>query len=189
MQSEVVTEVVFFQVPLPRSGDVVKYLTGVPQVETTVAVYSGVDVIAILDGAQAGLDAAHAKFDSREAPIAAFDCLVADQVIEGSSRHGAIRGTQAACGAFVCCTIGTSNVSVPYASAVLSKLAGVVRAFPSEAKQEIVLEIAADDKRGLDYTIMTTIQGQAGIVTSTRSYITINAMHWRRHSDSAEPSD
>jgi hypothetical protein len=178
------TEVVFLQVPLPRSGDVVKYLAGIPQVESAAAVYSGVDVIAVLDGAQNGLSAAHARFDSREAPIAAFECFVADRVIKGASGHTSALGTQAACGAFIRCAIGTPDVSVPYASAVLSKLAGVVRAFPSEAEQEIVLEIVADDKRTLDYTIMTTIQGQAGIVTSTRSYITINAMQWRRRDDS-----
>jgi ferredoxin-fold anticodon binding domain-containing protein len=66
------------------------------------------------------------------------------------------------------------------ASSALSRVAGVVRVFSSDTTAEIILEVVASDKRSLDHTIMAVIQGEAGIVTSTRSYILINAMQWRR---------
>jgi hypothetical protein len=173
-----ITEVVFLRVPLPKSGDVVKYLNGIPQVQAAAAVYSDVDVVAVVVGTKGELDAVHDRFGGGEAPIASFACFEVDTVQPGTAVMS--RSTQAACAAFVRCTIGTPAVSVAYASSVLSRVAGVVMVFSSAIAEEIILEVVASDKRSLDHTIMAVIQGEAGIVTSTRSYIVINAMQWRR---------
>src|ERR1700727_245529 len=99
-------EVVFLHVPLPKSGDVVKYLNGISQVQSAAAVYSDVDVIAVVEGTADELDAVRDRFECREAPIAHFTCFKADVVEAGA----AARSASATCTAFVRCTIGTPAV-------------------------------------------------------------------------------
>jgi hypothetical protein len=177
---EILTEVAFFQVPLPQSGDLVSYLSHSKTVEFAAAVYSGVDVVGVLDGAKGDVDTSYEDFLSGEAPIRSVDRFPADEVIAGAGSTSRQLIARGACTAFVRCAIRVPDVEVSYASSVLSSLPGVVRLFPNADQGEIVLEVVANGKRDLDHVVMHAIQGKAGIVKSTRTYAVINDMQWRR---------
>jgi len=181
------TEIAFFDVPLPQSGNMVAYLRGVPSVSSAAAVYSGVDVIAILEGAGVELDQAYAGLEANGAPIASFDRFLADDVLPGLSRSSRQLLGRSACLGFVRATIRVPDVTVAYAAEVLMSLPGVVRIFPSADKSEIALEVVADGKRALDEVVMSHIQGAAAVVKATRTYVVINSMHWERGESDGEP--
>ncbi len=182
-----VTDVAFFQVPLPQSGDLVNYLSGSAVVALAAAVYSGVDVIGVLDGSRESIDAAYEAFLGGDAPIDSVDRFPADDVIPGASHGSHQHLARSACAAFVRCTIRVPEVTVPYASTVLSRISGVVRLFPNADKGEIVLEVLTEGKKALDDAVMLAIQGQASVVRSTRTYAVINSMQWYRGEIQSEP--
>ena len=181
------TEIAFFDVPLPQSGNMVAYLRGVPSVSSAAAVYSGVDVIAILDGAETELDLAYARLEADGAPIASVDRFVASEVLPGLSHSSRQILGRSACLGFVRATIREPDVTVTYAAEVLMGLPGVVRVFPSADKGEIALEVVADGKRALDEIVMSHIQGAAAVVKATRTYVVINSMRWDRGEADDEP--
>jgi TIR domain len=182
------TDVAFFQVPLPQSGDLVNYLSGATTVAMAVAVYSGVDVVGVLEGTREGIDTAYEEFLGKNAPIDSIDRFPADGVVPGASYETFEYLTRGACAAFVRCAIRVPDVGIPYATTVLASIPGVARVFPSAEKGEIVLEVLTDGKRALDYTVMSAIQGHAAVVKSTRTYMVINGMQWRREAPIPEPS-
>lgn len=181
------TEIAFFAVPLPQSGNMVAHLRGVPSVSSAAAVYSGVDVIAILDGGEGELDQVYAGLEASDAPIASVDRFVADEILPGLSRSSRQLLGRSACLGFVRATIRVPDVTVAYATEVLANLPGVVRVFPSTGKREVALEVVADGKRALDEVIMSHIQGAAAVVKATRTYIVINSMRWERGEANGEP--
>lgn len=181
------TEIAFFDVPLPQSGNMVAYLRGVPSVSSAAAVYSGVDVIAILDGGEVELNQVYAGLEANGAPVASVDRFVATEVLPGLSHSSRQLLGRSACLGFIRATIRVPDVTVAYAAEVLMSLPGVVRVFPSADKGEIALEIVADGKRALDEVVMSHIQGAAAVVKATRTYVVINSMRWERDEADGEP--
>jgi hypothetical protein len=182
------TEIAFFDVPLPQSGNVVAHLKGAPCVSAAAAVYSGVDVVAVMEGAEAELDQAYERLDADGAPVASVDRFVADDVLPGLSHSSRQLLGRSGCLGFVRATIRMPDVTVAYAAEVLTSLPGVVRAFPSAERGEIALEIIADGKRALDEVVMSHIQGAAAVVKATRTYVVINSMRWEEGEADEEPS-
>ena len=80
-----IVELVFLTVPPPRSGHVVDFLRGVPSVVQASAVYSGVDVVALLEGTAEAIAAAHHMMKSSGAPIAATERFAVDMTLQGRS--------------------------------------------------------------------------------------------------------
>jgi hypothetical protein len=156
-------------------------------VETAVAVYSGVDVVGVLQGRREEIDSAYEKFYSGDAPIESVDRFPADEVVLGSSFGNRRRLARNACLAFVRSTIRIPDVGMAYAISALRGLAGVVRLFPNAEKGEIVLEVVADGKQAFDHVVMEEIQGKASVVRATRTYPVINNMRWRQDSSDTEP--
>jgi hypothetical protein len=181
------TEIAFFDVPLPQSGNLVAYLRGVPSVSSAAAVYSGVDVVAILGGDDAELDQAYAVLEGNGAPIASVDRFAAGEVLPGLSHFSRQLLGRSACLGFVRATIRVPDVTVAYAAEVLMGLPGVVRVFPNASRDEIALEVVADGKRALDEVVMSHIQGAAAVVKATRTYVVINSMRWERGEADGEP--
>lgn len=61
--------ILLMTVPPPRSGNVVKSLRRIPGVVSAAAVYSGIDIVAILSGSPETVEAARKKIDGLGAPI------------------------------------------------------------------------------------------------------------------------
>jgi hypothetical protein len=181
------TEIAFFDVPLPQSGNMVAHLRGVPSVSSAAAVYSGVDVIAILDGDKVELDQTYARLKANGAPIASVDRFVAAEVLPGLSHSSRQLLGRSACLGFVRATIRVPDVTIAYATEVLMSLPGVVRVFPSANENEVALEVVADGKRALDEVVMSHIQGAAAVVKATRTYVVINSMRWAKGEADGEP--
>ena len=151
------------------------------------AVYSGVDVIAILDGGEVDLDQVYAGLEANGAPVASVDRFAAAEVLPGLSHSNRQLLGRSACLGFVRATIRVPDVTVAYAAEVLMSLPGVVRVFPNADKGEITLEVVADGKRALDEVVMSHIQGAAAVVKATRTYVVINSMRWERGEADGEP--
>lgn len=181
------TEIAFFDVPLPQSGNMVAYLRGVPAVSSAAAVYSGVDVIAVLDGSKGQLDQSYVELDADRAPVASVDRFIADDVLPGLSHSNRQLLGRSACLGFVRAAIRVPDVTVEYATEILVGLPGVVRAFPSADKGEVALEVVAEGKRALDEVVMSHIQGAAAVVKATRTYVVINSMRWERGEADTDP--
>lgn len=174
-------------VPLPQSGNVVAHLRGAECVSSAAAVYSGVDVVAILNGTESALDHAYEKLLADDAPVASADRFIVDSVLPGLSNSSRQLLGRLACLAFVRATIRVPDVTLTYAAEVLTSLPGVARAFLSSDTSEIVLEIVADGKRALDEVVMSHIQGAAAVVKATRTYVVINSMRWEKEAAEGIP--
>jgi hypothetical protein len=175
------TELCFLDVPVPRSGHVVEQLQAQPGVAAVAAVYSGVDVIVVLEGTDRELRGAYQRLAPDQVPsIDSYERFPVDEVIPGASSASHERWLSGACTAFVRCAIRTEEMPVSRAAEVLATLPGVVRLFPSAEHQEIVLEVLAPDKKTFDATIMSSVQGRWSVVRSTRTYLVINGMQWHQ---------
>ncbi len=182
------TELCFLDVPVPQSGHVVEQLREEPGVAAVAAVYSGVDVVVVLEGTDSDIESAYQNLDPVQVPsINSYERFSADSVMPGTSSNSRERVLSGACAAFVRCAIRTEETTVSRAAEVLATLPGVVRLFPSAEKQEVVLEVLAPDKKTFDATIMSSVQGRSGVVGSTRTYLAINGMQWYRGPVDAGP--
>jgi TIR domain len=175
------TELCFLDVPAPQSAHVVEQLTGKPGLEMAAAIYSGVDVVALVEGSEAEVEEAYRILAPESTlNIDGFERFPADRVIRGPSFASREILLHSACTAFVRCAIRTDEVPVSWATSVLTKLPGVTRLFPNEDLGEVVLEVVAPDKQAFDDLIMSSIQGRGDIVQSTRTFLLINALSWKR---------
>jgi TIR domain len=175
------TELCFLDVPVPQSGHVVDQLREEPGIAAVAAVYSGVDVVALLEGTDSELKSAYQKLTPEQAPnINSYERFSADSVIPGASSESRERSLSGACTAFVRCSIRTEETTISRAAEVLATLPGVVKLFPSAEHQEVVLEVLAPDKKTFDARVMSSVQGQWSVVRSTRTYMVINGMQWHR---------
>jgi hypothetical protein len=181
MLEPVKTELCFLEVPAPQSGHVVEQLQGAPGIAAVAAVYSGVDVVAVLEGTAEEIAKAYEEIAPERAPnIESYESFPAEDVIFGRSAATQEGLLTSACMAFVRCAIRTDEVTVPWAAKVLATLPGVIKLFPSAKEHEIVLQVVAPDKKTFDDAIMSAIQGQWSVVRSTRTYLAINGMQWHR---------
>jgi hypothetical protein len=175
------TELCFLDVPVPHSGHVVEQLREEPGIAAVAAVYSGVDVVVVLEGTHRELMRAYQKLAPERAPsIDSYERFSADSVIPGVGSASRERCLSNACSAFVRCAIRTEEVTVSRAAEILAALPGVVQLFPSAEHQEIVLEVVAPDKKTFDATIMSSVQSRSSVVRSTRTYLVINGMQWHQ---------
>jgi hypothetical protein len=160
---------------------VVEQLQEEPGITAVAAVYSGVDVVVVLEGSDGELESAYRKLAPEQVPsIDSYERFSADSVIPGASSASGERYLSGACTAFVRCAIRTEEMTVSRAADILATLPGVVKAFPSAEHQEVVLEVLAPDKKTFDATIMSSVQGRWSVVKSTRTYLVINGMQWHR---------
>ena len=175
------TELCFLDVPAPQSHHVVEQLAGKTGIATAAAVYSGDDVIAVVEGTDAEIEGAYRALEPRTAPnVDDFERFPADSVVEGlsfASREVLLKG---ACVAFVRCRIRVDEMPVLQATNILATLPGVTRLFPNDERQEVVLEVLAPDKPAFYRLIMSSIQSKWDVVKSTRTFLLINSMIWRR---------
>jgi hypothetical protein len=175
------TELCFLDVPAPQSGHVVEQLEGKPGFTMAAAVYSGVDVIATIEGTDVQIDEAHRMLAPQSAPnVNGLEPFRVDSVVQGpnfSSREMLINSS---CVAFVRCAIRTDEVPMVRAGSILATLPGVTRLFSNSELHEVVLEVVAPSKEIFDQLIMSSIQGQWSVVKSTRTFLLINSMCWRR---------
>lgn len=175
------TEICFFRVPPLQSNHVVEYLRGFPGFTTAAAVYSGVDVVALLEGSTVEIEAAVSDSLAAEnaPPIEYVERIPTDSVIPGAAFGSSEGFLRSACSAYIRCAIRDS-APVPFAAARLAALPGVIRLFPIASRKEVVVEVVSRDKRSFDDTIMATIQGASSVVQSTRTLLIINHMQWQR---------
>jgi hypothetical protein len=175
------TELCFLDVPVPRSGHVVEQLQEQPGVATVAAVYSGVDVVVVLEGTDSVLETTYQKLDPRQVPsIDSYERVPVDIVLPGVTSESRERRLSGACTAFVRCAIRVEEMTVSRAAELMAKLPGVVRLFACAAHQEVVLEVLAPDKETFDAMIMSSVQGRWSVVKSTRTYLVINGMQWHQ---------
>jgi len=165
------TEICFLQVPAPQSAHVVEQLRDKPGFAMAAAVYSGVDVIAVVEGSSTEITDAYQILAPENTPnIDSYERFPVDSVLPGASAASREMLLDSSCTAFVRCAIRADEVTVSWATNVLATLPGVTRLFPSSELQEVVLEVIAKDKRTFDEAIMSTIQGQWSVVKSTRTF-------------------
>ena len=97
------------------------------------AVYSGVDVVAEVDGSDAEIEDAYRMLAPENAPnVDGFERFSADSVVEGpsfSSRETLLSGS---CVAFVRCRIRADEIPMLQATNILTTLPGVTRLFPQQ---------------------------------------------------------
>jgi hypothetical protein len=176
------TELFFIDVSPPQSRHVVAHLRDSANIKMAAAVYSGADVVAIVHGSQSEIDATYQVVKKLEAPISEPERFTVDEVTHGASwgsRQVLLRST---CTAFVRCAIRVEEITFAFGTSVLAKIPGVIRVFPNEERNEVVLEVVARDKRALDETVMSTIQGHWPVVKATRTLIAVDSMQWHRDS-------
>jgi hypothetical protein len=178
-QGDSKTELFLLDVRPPHSEHVVEYLRDLSAVTAAAAVYSDFDVIAVVRGAQGVIDAIANEVRS-DTPVDEIERFRVDTISDGSSMGSRQTLLRRSCTAFVRCKIRTPDVNMRFAVGVLARLQGVTRVFSNDDDKEAVLEIVAHDKRALDDTVMSTIQGHGGVVRSTRTFLTVDQMRWQR---------
>ncbi len=174
------TELLFFRVPPPQSGHVVRHLKGLPRVAMAAATYSDIDVVAIIDGTHDEINQTYGDIIAVDAPIESLDRFPVDSVVSSEGWNGYHPLLRSFCTAFIRCTLRVPELSMPFSTSVLATLPGVTRLFMNEERQEVVLEAVASNKRAFDDMVMSTIQGQWSVVRSTRTLLAINHLMWYR---------
>ena len=82
------TELCFLDVPVPKSGHVVEQLREEPGVAAVAAVYSGVDVVVVLEGTDSDIESAYQNLDPEQYPsINSYERFSADSVMPGTSSN------------------------------------------------------------------------------------------------------
>ena len=171
-------KLLFITVPPPKSGNVVEYLTGFPSIVEAAAVYTAIDVIAYAVGPSKLVNETIDKIPSIGAQIKEIEEYSTTGAIPGPSAHKGIAQGLGSCFAFVRCLINTEDTNFEYATQMLLKLPEVRYIYPVPERKEIVVQIIAPDKVALDSVIMSNIQESGGMIKNTRTFITINKMHW-----------
>lgn len=178
---ELRTELCFLEVPAPQSAHVVDQLVDRPCFAMAAAVYSGVDVVAVVEGTEDEIEEAYRILAPEGAPnIESYERFPAEEVLAGASANSSEMNLSTACIAFVRCVIRVDEVTVPWAASVLKTLPGVRRLFLSADRGEVILEVLAPGKEVFDRLIMSSIQGEWSVVRSTRTFLLVNHMRWER---------
>lgn len=171
-------ELLFITVPPPRSGNIVDFLTDLHGVVEAVAVYTDIDVVALIKRNEDRVEATIGKIENLGSPIKNVERCQIDDVIYGPSAHKGRSQGHSSFFAFVRCAINTKSTNFEFAVQRLSKIESVRFIYPSKQRSEIILQIIASDKIAFDKHIMSDIQDTSGMVKHTRTYIAINEMHW-----------
>ncbi len=181
-------ELFFLEVPPPRSGDIVEFLKEHEPIRQAAAVYSGMDVVTVAEGDQESLDAIAALLlTAGGTPVTKVERFKVDILEDGPQVASRVNWLYGSCHAFVRCSL-REEAGIAFIVHSLSKLAGVVRAYGSKDGGEVVLEVIGANKAAFDDVIMQGIQTCAGFVRSTRTYVTISSMHWRREQGALDRS-
>ena len=169
---------VFFKVPPPRSQAVVDLLADLKFVTEAAAVYTETDVVARIACPRKELRRNLAAI-SDAAPAADVSYVAeCDAVILGPScEQGRFQGHSSVF-AFARCKVDTESTNFKYAVDRLRRIPEVRYAYPVETESEVVLQVVAPDKISLDHVIMREVQHGGGVVHHTRTFITVNDMHW-----------
>lgn len=171
-------ELLFLTVPPPRSGNIVEFLTDLDGVIEAVAVYTDIDVIALVKKVSDSVDVTIRKIENIGSPIENVERCQIDGVIKGPSANKGRTQGHSSFFAFVRCAIKTESTNFEFAVQRLSKIESVRFVYPSKSRSEIILQIIAYDKITFDKYIMSDVQDTGGMVKHTRTYIAINEMHW-----------
>jgi hypothetical protein len=172
------SELLFITVPPPRSGNIVQFLADLRGVAEAVAVYTDIDVIALVRQNDGSLESTIAKIEGLGSPIESVQRCQIDCVLEGLSANKGRSQGHSSFFAFVRCTINTDLTNFEFALQRLSKIESVRFLYPSKGRSEVILQTIASDKISFDKSIMADIQDTGGMVKHTRTYIAINEMHW-----------
>lgn len=171
-------ELLFITVPPPRSGNIVEFLADLTGVEEAAAVYTDIDVIALVKQNGSILEDTISNIENLGSPIQNVERRKVDNVLEGpSAKKGRSQG-HSSFFAFVVCAINTGVTNFEFALQRLSKIRAVRYAYPAKERSEVILQVIASDKISFDKHIMSDIQDTGGMVRHTRTYIVINEMHW-----------
>ncbi|HEX7135551.1 MAG TPA: toll/interleukin-1 receptor domain-containing protein [Iamia sp.] len=189
MSTALHAEIALITVPPPRSGHVVELLETIPGFTQAAAVYSGVDVVAVLEGTPEQIESAYALVRAKDTPISEIERFTVDEVVPGASSGSQEYVLRTSCTAFVRCAIRTDEVILDYAAPILARISGVRRAFVNKQCDEVMLEVVGRDKSSFDEAVMSSIQSEWSVVRSTRTLIAINGMRWSASSPSdADPT-
>lgn len=171
-------ELLFISVPPPRSGNIVDFLADLDGVVEAAAVYTDIDVVALIISDDESKEGTLYKIENIGSPIEKVEKCEIDGVIAGpSSKKGRSQG-HSSFFAFVRCAINTESTNFQFALQRLSKIESVRFIYPSQERSEITLQIIASDKISFDKHVMQDIQDTGGMIKHTRTYIAINEMHW-----------
>jgi hypothetical protein len=181
-------QILLMTVPPPRSGNVVKSLRRISGVVSAAAVYSGIDVVAILSGSPETVEAARKKIDGLGAPIVEIKEFDVDQTFIGPRFHDSTAMLRSSCRAYIHCKIDVNENTLGFAANVLQDLDCTVAVYLSDESDSLILEVLAADKGQFDDVVMSKIQGEWAIVKSTRSYIVINNLSWANWIDKLGPA-
>lgn len=171
-------ELLFITVPPPRSGNIVEFLCELPGIIEAVAVYTEIDVIALVKDNGVPIGETISTIENLGAPIKKIERYPIDSLFEGVSYHKGRTQGHNSFFAFVRCAINTEANNFEFALQRLSKISAVRYACSNKANSEVILQIIAPDKITFDNFIMSKIQSSGGLVKHTRTYISINEMHW-----------
>lgn len=171
-------EILFITVPPPRSGNIVEFLAELPGVVEAVAVYTEIDVIALVEQGEQPIEGTVEIIENLGAPIERVERHKIDALIEGPCFNKGRAQRDSSFFAFIRCAINTEAINFEFALHRLSKIDTVRYACPIRHQSEIILQIMAPDKIAFDNAIMSKIQDAGGLVRHTRTYLSINEMHW-----------
>jgi len=173
------TELVFITVPPPRSGNVVEYVSDLAAVKEAAAVYTNIDVILLVQGTDKIINTTINQIQELGSPIQNIERCRVDKVIKGeSAKKGRVRGHDSTF-IYVRVKIDTEAANFEFAVNRFAKVPEVRYLYPIKESSEIILQALAPNKIALDNMIMNAIQQEThGMVKHTRTFITINNMHW-----------
>ncbi|MCW2540006.1 MAG: hypothetical protein JWN95_1731 [Frankiales bacterium] len=167
-------------VPPPRSGYVVDLLREVPQVVSAAAVYSEVDVVAVVRGEPNALKGVLKQIHGWHAPIRKVRTWAVDEVSDGPRARTRAHLLKNSYRAYVVCDVSVSRQSADYAAAVLASVPAVRTLYLCRTRNRVVLDVVADDRGHFDDVVMREIQGRSGVVRSTRTLVGISEPAWER---------
>ena len=173
------TELIFITVPPPRSGNVVEYVSDLPGVKEAAAVYTNIDVVLLVQGTKKIVENTVKEIEKIGSPIQNIERCKVDKVIDGLSvSKGRVRGHDSTF-IYVRTKIDTEATNFAFAVSRFSKIPEVRFVYPMENESEIIIQAIAPNKIALDRMIMSSIQQEThGMVKHTRTFVTINDMHW-----------
>ncbi len=112
-------------------------------------------------------------------PIQEIERCKVDKVIDGqSAKRGRVRGHDSTF-IYVRVKIDTESTNFEFAVNRFTKISEARFVYPIKNTSEIIIQAIAPNKIALDKMIMSAIQQEThGMVKHTRTFITINEMHW-----------
>jgi len=162
-------ELLFITVPPPRSGNIVEFLADLQDVVEAVAVYTDIDVVALVKRNDNSVTSTISKIENLGLPIENVErCKIDDVIVGPSARKGRSQG-HSSFFAFVRCAINTELTDFEFALQRLSKIASVRFIYPSKERSEIILQIISSDKITFDKQIMSDVQNIGGMVRFSKA--------------------